>query len=277
MSVVPDIFPGVTVSDDVGEAEWLRASLRPWSRGSLRVATFVPAAYPAHGRILHRASRGSVSLRWAEVAAMTGQRLHPETQYGNLIGWVWDPEHQRPPDPWGEPEQGRLRPEECAAVAEVLSAYTTTPDDCWFCLWEGYGWSELERLRARSGFVAADVVAADLVAAHGELDPEADHGTATQAVFPVAVPVAPQVHLENRACILFHGPVTAATAFRSEPMYQSPTLWWPADRAWCVASELDIYSTYVAAEPAALRALIDHPALEVLECTAEALIDRGPP
>jgi hypothetical protein len=91
----------------------------------------------------------------------------------------------------------------------------------------------------------------------------------------VPVPVAPQVHLENRDCILFRGPVTAATAFRSEPMYQSPTLWWPTDRAWCVASELDIYSTYVAAPAAALHALIDHPALEVLECTAEQGIDKG--
>jgi hypothetical protein len=266
-------FPGVTVCDDVREADWLRASLRPWrERGphvaALRpVAALVPAAYPAHGRILHRASRGSHFVRWAEVAALTGQRLHAETQYGELIGWEWDADDQMPPEPWGEPEPGSLRPEECAAVAEVLSGYTTTPDDCWFCVWEGYGWPELERLRARAGFVAAD---------GGRVDLEADYETAGPAAYPVAVPVAPLVGLEDRDCILFRGPVTAATAFRSGPMYQSPTLWWPTDRAWCVASELDIYSTYVAAEPAALHALIDHPALEVLECTAEQVIDRGP-
>ena len=271
---MPDIFPGVTVCDDVREADWLRASLRPWRERGLPVATFrpvaalVPAAYPAHGRILHRARTGSDLLRWAEVAALTGQRLDAETQYGELIGWQWDGDHQRPPEPWGEPEQGSLRPDECAAVAEVLSGYTTTPDDCWFCVWEGYGWDELERLRARAGFVAAPD--------GGRVDPEADDHTVKQAVFPVAVPVAPLVHLENRDCILFRGPVTAVTVFRSGPMYQSPTLWWPTDRAWCVASELDIYSTYVAAAPAALRALIDHPALEVLECTAEQVIDRGP-
>jgi hypothetical protein len=75
--------------------------------------------------------------------------------------------------------------------------------------------------------------------------------------------------------LLFHGPVTGATAFRSEPWFQSPTLWWPDDRAWCVASELDIYSTYVAAGTAAVRALIADPALEVLECTADQDIDHG--
>jgi hypothetical protein len=269
MNVVADTFPGVTVSDDVEEADWLRSSLRPWSRPSLRVASLVPADYPAYGRILHRARRGSRLLRWAEVAAMTtGQRLHAETQYGDLIGWQWDGDHQMPPEPWGEPEAGRMWPEECAAVAEVLSGYTTTPDDCWFCLWEGYGWTELEGLRARAGFIPAD---------NGAFDPAAHDEAATPAAFPVAVPIAPRVYLENRECILFRGPATAATAFRSDPpMYQSPTLWWPADRAWCVASELDIYSTYVAAEPAALRALIDHPALEVVACTAEDVIDRGP-
>jgi hypothetical protein len=199
---------------------------------------------------------------------LTGQRLDAETQYGELIGWHWDADDQVPPEPWGEPEQGSLRADECAAVAEVLSGYTTTPDDCWFCLWEGYGWPELERLRARAGFVEPD---------GGGVDPaEADYETAKHAVFPVAVPVAPLVGLEDRDCILFRGPVTAATAFRSGPRYQSPTLWWPTDRAWCVASELDIYSTYVAAAPAALHALIDHPALEVLECTTEQVTDRGP-
>ena len=228
-------------------------------------------------------------MRWAAVAALTGQRLHAETQYGDLIGWRWDAD-QQPPEPWGEPEAGRMWPEECAAVGEVLSAYTTTPDDCWFCLWEGYGWPELERLRARAGFIPAD---------SGGVDPEAEDDTATRAglfsaddraidpealpetwmpvVLAAPVPVAPRVFLDSRECILFRGPVTAATAFRSDPpMYQSPTLWWPADRAWCVASELDIYSTYVAAEPAALRALIDHPVLEVLECSPEPVVDRGP-
>jgi hypothetical protein len=53
-------------------------------------------------------------------------------------------------------------------------------------------------------------------------------------------------------------------------------LWWPDDHAWCVASELDIYSTYVAATPSAVDELIEHPALEVLPCTALHDIDHGP-
>lgn len=231
----------MVVCDEVDAADWLRASLQPWSdHGIHHVATLVPAAYAAHGRILHRAHNNELgSLRWAEVAALTGQHLDVETQYRELVGWQYDGDHQSPPEPWNEPERGSLRPDECAAVAEVLACHTTTPDACWFCVWDGYGtaWTVLNRLAEE----------------------------------------APRVALEHRNCLLFRGPASAATAFRAEPWwFQSPTLWWPADRAWCVASELDIYSTYVAATPDAVRALIDHPALEVLECTAEQGIDSGP-
>jgi hypothetical protein len=230
-------FPGVALSDDVAVCDWLRPALRPWSNGIRHVSTLVPADYPAHARILHRAATRSESdLRWADVAARTGRALDAESQYADLVAWRVDADHQSPPEPWHEPDRGSLQPAECEAVAAVLARYTATPDRCWFCVWEGYGWPVLNRL--------------------GEL--------------------APRVALEHRNCLLFHGAVTAATSFRSEPWFQSPTLWWPHDRAWCVASELDIYSTYVAASSAAVRALIDDPALEALECTPDQDIDHGP-
>ncbi len=238
MRIGAGVFTGVSVCDDVGAADWVRAVLRPWDRGTHRVATLVPADYAAHARILHRAGTRTEDVRWAEIAALTGQRLHAETQYAELIRWHADSEYQGPPEPWVEPERGSLRRDECAAAAEALARYTTTPGDCWFCVWEGYGsaWTILNRLAERS----------------------------------------PRVGLEHRTCLLFRGPVTAATAFHEGPWFQSPTLWWPDDRAWCVASELDIYSTYVAAAPSVVRALINDSALEVIECSPENDVDHGP-
>jgi hypothetical protein len=237
---VDDGFPGVSVSDDVSAASWVRAALRPWSRtGISDVATLVPAGYPAYARILHRAgTTDGRFVRWREIARTTGREVGASTQFQEIVGWEPDAEHQSPPGPWRQPDPGSLLPSECAAVAEVLTLHTTTPADCWFCVWEGYGsaWTVLNRLAE----------------------------------------TAPRVALEHRNCLLFRGPVTAATAFRSEPWFQSPTLWWPADRAWCVASELDIYSTYVAATTAAVRALIEHPELETLLCRADGPVDRGP-
>jgi hypothetical protein len=51
---------------------------------------------------------------------------------------------------------------------------------------------------------------------------------------------------------------------------------WPTDRAWCVASELDIFSTYVACSAEALHALVEHPRIEVVECSVEQEVDPSP-
>jgi hypothetical protein len=232
-------FDNVELCDDVAPARWLRRALWPWTSNGIRhVATLVPASYAAHGRVLHRAGTLSTDLRWAEIATTTGRRLGPTTQYGELIDWRADAKAQSPPVPWREPNRGSLEFDECRAMAEVLARHTSTPERCWFCLWEGYGtaWTTLNDL-AR---------------------------------------VAPRVWLEHRACLLFRGPVSAATTFREPPWFQSPTLWWPEDRAWCVASELDIYSTYVAGSTASIDALAAHPTLEVIEVAPDEDIDHGP-
>jgi hypothetical protein len=188
--------------------------------------------------VFHRAGDANRPIRWRDIAQRTGQTLSAATRYNELVGWHPETGEQSPPVPWTPPDGGSLSEDECAAVADVLAGHTATPDECWFCMWEGYGtaWAVLNRLAER----------------------------------------APRVMLEHRNCLLFRGPVRAATAFRSEPWFQSPTLWWPTDGAWCVASELDIYSTYVAAAPAAIQALIANPDLEVLACTADQEVDLSP-
>jgi hypothetical protein len=198
------------------------------------IASLVPATYPAHARVLHRAWRGDYPVTWSEIAAETDRELSAGTRYNELVGWDLHVNDQQPPEPWREPEPGSMAREQCEAVIDVLGRATTTPDDCWFALWEGYGWTDIDSR-------------------------------------------APRVRLENRDCLLFRGPVGAATAFGSNyGLFQSPTLWWPDDRAWCVASELDIYSTYVAATREAVAALVDHPDLEVFECRADDAIDPSP-
>lgn len=48
-----------------------------------------------------------------------------------------------------------------------------------------------------------------------------------------------------------------------EPSYQSANLWWPADRAWCVATEIDFNTTYIAGTQGLVDALLACEALEV--------------
>jgi hypothetical protein len=58
---------------------------------------------------------------------------------------------------------------------------------------------------------------------------------------------------------LFSGPVTGAASFRTERMNrsQAPSLWWPEDRAWIVATEIDLPWTYVGAESSVVTAIVE--------------------
>lgn len=78
------------------------------------------------------------------------------------------------------------------------------------------------------------------------------HGV-PQDPIPRRVRDGPRAALPEREYFLYKGALDAALAFL-EPERQTPNLWWPADRAWCLASELDLESTYIGGSPD----LIDH-------------------
>ncbi|MEO7837290.1 MAG: hypothetical protein ABIS21_06575 [Acidimicrobiales bacterium] len=56
--------------------------------------------------------------------------------------WISRPRGQRPPEgyhPGDGPSWGSLPVPERRVLVEVLARYTTTPDSCLFCVWEGWG------------------------------------------------------------------------------------------------------------------------------------------
>jgi hypothetical protein len=146
--------------------------------------------------------------------------------YGRLVHSARGPDEP--------PRDGSLEEHECRILAEALAGFTTTPEQCWFCLWDGWG----------VGLPAPDAG-------------------------------LPRVRNQYRNYFLFTGPVASATSFRGVtraewdpelafPWFQSPSLWWPEDRAWCVGTEIDGYSTYVAGRSDCLDALIHDPRFDVL-------------
>jgi hypothetical protein len=60
-----------------------------------------------------------------------------------------------------------------------------------------------------------------------------------------------------------------------EPHEQSANLWWPADRAWCVVTDIDLMSTYVGGSAAAVAELLGAAGLEVAPATPEDPIAWG--
>jgi len=54
---------------------------------------------------------------------------------------------------------------------------------------------------------------------------------------------------------------------RAHGFVQSPSWWWPEDRAWVVHSEVDYDSTLIGGTRALANALVSDPGLECLEVT----------
>ena len=55
----------------------------------------------------------------------------------------------------------------------------------------------------------------------------------------------------------------------------SPNIWWPADCAWCVATGIDLFDTYVGGSTECIDAVLRNPDLEALPTTLDARVDIG--
>jgi hypothetical protein len=111
-----------------------------------------------------------------------------------------------------------------ALAGETLARHTTTPDDCWFGWWDGWP---------------------------TDLD-------------------GPRFVLPHRAYHLLHGAVAdlatwADAALWTAPQHAYPPAFvWPADRAWCIAADVDPHFAGVGASVAAVDDLLAHAALDVV-------------
>jgi hypothetical protein len=110
----------------------------------------------------------------------------------------------------------------------VLARFTSTPEECWFCLWEGYSTVPLP--------------------------PEVRRG--------------PLVEIPHRRFALLRGPLRDIDAWEAQlgdgDPIPPPALVWPADRRWCFASDVDPHWAGIGAEQAAVDALVADPDLDVV-------------
>ena len=82
----------------------------------------------------------------------------------------------------------------------------------------------------------------------------------------------PKLELPNREYYVYGGPLEAAlSSFDPFPFSQrSANLWWPADQAWCVATEVDFAWTYVGGPRSCIDAILADTRLDAVETSARA-------
>jgi hypothetical protein len=242
----------MTPSDRVEAADWIRERLHPFS--AYRVGSVVPSGFAAYARIFHPAwaSRdwNPEEVRWSEVAAWAGRTVHPEMQFHSITTPA--DSNRSDPMPWsGEPRLGVLSKPQARALIDLLPTFTSTPDRCWFCLWDGYGY-----------VTGAVVQLSEFKQGSAPARPKRPRRWNLRMPVPKAIgnlPERKRVRLPNRDYLLFQGSIAKAAGWED-----GPNLWWPDDHAWCVASEIDHPYSYVGGSQQLIGAIVDHPAIEAL-------------
>jgi hypothetical protein len=193
--------------------------------------------FERYARILHPAwSSAHEPVPWDVAAAWSGRTADALAQW-ELLSVPIAGVAEAPPFV-APPDTGGLPPASLAALCEVLAAHTGTPDRCYVGVWEGYGWPEVD-------WAGPEVL-----------------------------------DLEERSFHVRRGPISIAVevGWRQDSHVswsKPPTLMWPADRAWFVASDTDLDSTYVGGSGALVDALLARPDLEVWPVTAADDVSIG--
>jgi hypothetical protein len=225
----PYVLGELQMLTDMSSADWVVAGVRNFE---YNVGSLLPVDFEAYARVFHparrRAGESWVEVPWARVAAANGRVAHAGMEWIAITGG-WEFLHSATQPEWdAEPSEGSLPIRQASVLAEVISHYTATPDDCWFAVWEGSGAAAFPR----------------------------DGG--------------PRVAMPMRPMVLFQGPLHAiVTSFDREPLDQRAHLWWPADRRWCVATDIDLMTTYVAGSVECITAVLADARLETFPATVD--------
>ncbi|MFP3965978.1 hypothetical protein SMC26_26970 [Actinomadura fulvescens] len=229
---------------DLTPARWLEQGI-----GELEM----PEVFDAYARVVHPAlDESEQPVRWAGVAEWAGRELHARSYFEEISKPVRG--GGTGPRPWDEPpENGSFPMELLPHLCEVLAAHTTTSERCWFCLWDGFGWLNDED--AGSSVVSIASEEGDPVQVPAP-DPDP-----LRVTFEGDLRSAPLIQVPTRDYYVLTGPLEAArtlgAATRSHFFFpQSPNLFWPDDRAWCVATDIDLDWTYVGGSAELIRTLV---------------------
>ena len=232
----PPVPDGVALLRDLQPAHWIEEALQPpWSGDSVPLTALLPQGFPAYARIFHPATTREGNR---PVRWATIAVRNGATAHPQMqFGKIANLPYPCQTDWEHPPVIGCLPAAELHTLTKLLSDFTATPDSCYWCLWEGYSFFHSARYRK-----------------------------------------IPLVHTAERDYLLFHSNMETAGALADAggaAWGQSPNLWWPADRTWCVATEIDLYDTYIGGSADCIARILQCPGLEALPTTIATRVDAG--
>lgn len=279
-------------TEDVSAGDWIRARLDDGPAWDATMHGVIPRGFPAYARLFHPGLADDTAVTWAAAAAAFGTEMHGTAQWNRIVRRGGGGPHARDADAvkapdgrvYSAPQPGRLDAPQLSATARHLAAHTSTPEDVYIAVWEGWG--------GMLGFFGEAPARATLTLVGGDDDPElfARHSAMLARsihdpfnnVFrkPVWQPGllsdeisrGPRLRLPHRDHVLFRGSIAdfvdpgwasrVPWAEDSPDWTASPSLIWPADRAWILVTEVDDDSTIIGGSPDLIRELCTDPALE---------------
>lgn len=150
---------------------------------------------------------------------------------------------------------GGRTPAVLASILDVLGRFTDGEPDCYHAMWEGWGWLH------PGGWALLVATDDSRKSAPRQSEPPQPAGLSADVL------AGPGLKLPGRSYLLFRGPLHAALRMGHQVtndwfVPQSPSLLWPADRSWCLATEIDFDSTLIGGSRELVDAITHEPLLE---------------
>ncbi len=261
------------------------------------VGSLVPEGFDAYVRVLHPApvdvpeSGDHRWGTWRETAENHGKELHPEVHWEDLVGHLHGDGESGEPWPW----LGSLPEREHRRVAAIAARHTAS-DRYWLAWWNGYGigprqaWLVRRRQRFTEGLKEAILMPLLLrlarrlewysqeevhVARRGRRGRRAaDESPSRPAYLPEGTPLfeRPGRHYG----LTYSSDPLAEASYQGRRIGISPQLWWPDDRSWLVATEIDLVSTYIGGSDRLADELLADDQLEAIRVEPRHSISLAP-